>query len=137
MSKNHMAEVAALLGVELGEVFHLDFRLERYECYFRLTEKDFESSIDGTKWSTASSFTLKCILSGMATIVKKWKPRLNEVYYIPFIPCIRPASQEHCWKNTKDERKYYDMGLVCKTGEEAVELARRMLAVAKEGKNNG
>lgn len=46
MSKNHMAEVAALLGVELGEVFHLDFRLERYECYFRFTEEDFESSSD-------------------------------------------------------------------------------------------
>ena len=42
MSKNHMAEVAALLGLGIRETFHINGE----EAYFRFTEEDFESSSD-------------------------------------------------------------------------------------------
>lgn len=45
---------------------------------------------------------------------------------------------ESClWVGDNYDNNRFSRGLVCKTEEEAVELARRMLAVAKEGKNNG
>ena len=41
------------------------------------------------------------------------------------------------WVNNDNDNNRFSRGLVCKTEEEAVELARQMLAVVKEGKNNG
>lgn len=140
MSKNYMTTVAAVLGVEMGDTFkviYADSNIED-EKYFQLTKKGLETSDDGIHWRGTVPSVLQDLMTGKARVATlPWKPRINEAYYIPFIPCIRPASEEHRWKDTEAERKYYDMGLVCKTGEEAVELARRMLAVAKEGKNNG
>ena len=75
---SHMAGVAKLLGVELEEVF----RLKEYESYFKFTEKDFESSVNGTTWLAADSLTLRFILEGKVTIKKlPWKPKNGEKYY--------------------------------------------------------
>ena len=67
-----------------------------------------------------------------------WKPQKCAPYYIP---CI-VAQSEHMysmfyWKDDNYDKEYYRMGLVCKTPEEAVALTKKMLTVAKEGKNNG
>lgn len=139
MSKNHMEEVAKMLGVELGEAFKIsdDREYLKWQRYYRLTSDGVEVSNDNVHWEKCMSEVLEWLLKGEIGIKLPWKPKINEAYYIPFIPCIRPASEEHRWKDTEAEKKYYDMGLVFKTGEEAVELARRMLAVAKAGKNNG
>lgn len=136
MSKNYMTTVAAVLGVEMGDTFkviYTDSNIED-EKYLQLTKKGLETSDDGIHWRGTVPSVLQDLMTGKARVATlPWKPRINEAYY-----CIRPASEKHRWKDTEAERKYYyDMGLVCKTGEEAVELARRMLAVAKEGKNNG
>lgn len=140
MSKNYMTIVATVLGVEMGDTFKVvntDSNIED-EKYFQLTKKGLETSDDGIHWRGTVPSVLQDLMTGKARVATlPWKPRINEAYYIPFIPCICPAGEEHRWKDTEVERKYYDMGLVCKTGEEAVELARRMLTVAKEGKNNG
>ena len=36
------------------------------------------------------------------------------------------------WNNTENEKKAYQLGLVCKTKREVNELVKRMLDVAKE-----
>ena len=129
---SHMKEVAKLLGVDLEE----PFRLERYDCYFQLTEEDFEQSFNGVRWSTADSTILKFILNGRTTIKKlPWKPKYDEEYYIPNISNVSGYDNFYWQKDNSDE-KYYNLGIVCKSKEEAIALGQKMLAVAKE-KNNG
>ena len=122
---SHMAEVAKLLGVELEEVF----RLEKYESYFRFTREHFESSLDGNNWSIAHSLTLLAVLNGTATI--KRKPEYNDKYYIPSIGNTSGYDSFY-WQRDNLDEKYYNLGIICKSKEEAIALRQKMLAVAKK-----
>ena len=122
---NKMIEVAKLLGVEIGEVF----RLEKYESYFRFTREHFESSLDGNNWSIAHSLTLLAVLNGTATI--KRKPEYNDKYYIPSIGNTSGYDSFY-WQRDNLDEKYYNLGIICKSKEEAIALRQKMLAVAKE-----
>ena len=139
MSKNHMAEVAKIFGVELGESFKIkitDGTQGDYPDYFRFTENaGIEMSKDGVTWEMSYAGVLKSLLMGDIRIIKlPWKPQKCAPYYIP---CI-VAQSEHMysmfyWKDDNYDKEYYRMGLVCKTPEEAVALTKKMLTVAKEG----
>ena len=123
---SHMAEVAKLLGVELGE----SFRLEKYNCYFRFTENGLERSPDGiNNWSIAHNLTLIAVLNGTATI--KRKPKYNEKYYIPSISNAFGYNSFY-WRGDDSDEKYYNFGIICKSKEEAIALRQKMLAVAKK-----
>ena len=149
MSKSRMAEVAKLLGVELGESFKVtDDDSGKYHDYYRLTyrltkEKGIEVSDDNADWEAATAETkaevlvLKWLLIGAARIVKlPWKPKKGELFYVPALEtdslgrCIR-------WLGTETDKNLYDRGLVFKTRAEAAKLAQRMLAVAKEAREDG
>ena len=137
MSKNYMAEVAKMFGVELGEPFKITSGIQDdYQSYYRFTENNcFETSYDGVEWKTTiAAVLLKHILMGDIRIIKlPWKPREGEKYYVPRI-AIRPYDRHYCyyWDNSGVDIKRYDMGIVCKTPEEAVALAKKMLAVTKQ-----
>ena len=136
MRKNYMAEVAKLLGVELGESFKTTSSTQGdYHRYYQFTDKKgFETSVDGVEWEMAAAVTLRAILMGDIRIVKlPWKPREGEKYYVPRI-AVRPEDRHFYYYWTYDDIniKHYHMGLVCKTPEEAVALTKKMLAVAKE-----
>ena len=92
MSKNYMAEVAKLLGVELGESFKITSDTQGdypgdYQNYYRFTENNcFETSVDGDKWETATVIVLRGILMGGIRIIKlPWKRRGGEKCYVPCI----------------------------------------------------
>lgn len=135
-----MAEVAKLLGVELGESFKITSDTQGdypgdYQNYYRFTENNcFETSVDGVKWETATVIVLRGILMGDTRIIKlPWKPQKGEKYYIP---CIG-AQQEYMysvnhWDNDDIDKKYYHMGIVCKTKEEAIALTEKMLVAINE-----
>lgn len=136
--KNYMAEVAGLFGVELGEVFKVtDDDSGKYHNYYRFTEKKgIEVSEDNVKWEadTAEVLVLKWLLIGVARIIKlPWKPRKGEKYYVPRI-AIRPYDRHYCyyWDNSGVDIKRYDMGIVCKTPEEAIALTEKMLVAINE-----
>ena len=140
---NHMAEVAQMLGVKLEEVFKVtDDDSGKYHNYYKFTEKKgIEVSDDNVKWEadTAGTLVLKWLLIGVARIIKlPWKPHIGEKFYIP---CIHKEPEYmynvYYWNNDDYDKEYYRMGLICKTSEEAVTLTKKMLTVAKEGKNNG
>lgn len=126
---NYMKEVAKLLGLKIEETF----RIKGEEPYFRFTEKDFESSTDTIEWTVASSIHLRDILAGEVTIVKKWKPRKGEKYYVPSI-VIRPEDRNYYyyWSNDDINIEHYRMGIVCKTPEEATALTEKMLVAINE-----
>ena len=134
---NHIAEVAQMLGVEIGETFKVtDDTYGAYQLYHRFTKSNgFETSLDGVKWKTAAAEVLKDILMGDIRIVKlPWKPKMEEKYYVPNI-FDWDFYKYNFWLNDECDEKYYKRGLVFKTKEEAIEMSKKMLAMAKERGN--
>ena len=133
---NHMAEVAKMFGVELGESFKITSDTHGdYHRYYQFTDKKgFETSVDGLKWETAAAVVLRGILMGDIRIVKlPWKPRKGEKYYIPYISTQQKGMHvTYYWNNDYIDIEHYRMGLVCKTPEEAIAITMRMLDTVKE-----
>ena len=133
---NHIAEVAKLLGVELGESFKITSDTRGvYQNYYRFSENNcFETSYDGVEWKmTTAAVLLKYILMGDIRIVKlPWKPAIGVEYYIPSITLAKKHDIRK-WYNIEDNERHYNLGIVCKTRYEAIKLANKMLAVLKEG----
>lgn len=131
---NRIAEVAKMLGVELGEVFKItDDTHANYPRYYRFTENvGVEASDDGVKWGMTKAGALECLLMGYVRIAKlPWKPEYNEKYYIPSISNAVGYNKFY-WSGDYSDDKYYNLGLVFKSKEEAIALGQKMLAVAKE-----
>lgn len=141
---NYMAEVAKLLGVELGESFKTTSSIQgNYHRYYQFTDKKgFETSVDGVEWETAAAVTLRNILMGVDKIVKlPWKPRNNEHYFIPEITTPEMFGYLR-WTNDYVDNHMYKHGLICRTKEEAIRKAELLMEYFKnnciEGnENNG
>lgn len=134
---NHMSKVAELLEVELDEVFRVDNCRGVAETDFRLTEDGLEQIDDATgEWIEGDDWVLTLLLTGEADIIRLlWKPKAGKQYYVPRITTKREYMFDiYCWDNNDYDRAYYSMGLVCKSAKEAIELAQKMLAVAKESR---
>lgn len=134
---NHMSEVAELLDVELGEVFQIDNCRSVAKKDFRFTEDGLEqrNTADG-EWIEGDEWILALLLTGEADIIKlPWKPQNGKQYYIPRITTNQEYMYDiYCWDDNDYDKTYYSMGLVCKNTGEAIELAQKMLAVAKESR---
>lgn len=66
----------------------------------------------------------------------KWKPNRNDYYYFPLIHGEVGGPMPAIWQDSEIDNKRYKMGVVCRTQSETIELARKMLAVAKERVKN-
>ena len=133
---NHMAEVAQMFGVELGEVFKVtDDDSGKYHNYYKFTEKKgIEVSEDNVKWEadTAGTLVLKWLLIGVARIIKlPWRPSRGDVYYMPSVTSIGKYIKLF-WTGSRNDEGSYQQGLVLRTKKEAVELAEEMLDVARK-----
>lgn len=62
----------------------------------------------------------------------KWKPKIGETYYIPKLADYEADYIDIIWSDFPWDDVRYSAGFVCRTKEEALELAERMLAVAKK-----
>lgn len=122
---NYMKEVAKLLDIELGEKFCIMGQLNDY----RITENGVEAFYDdGEGWRTSSVVSLESILTGRHTIKRKWKPKKGDIYYVPIDINPQNMYEEYYWDNDDVDIKYYRIGLLCKTPEEAIAKTRRILA---------
>lgn len=134
---NHMSEVAELLEVELGEVFRVDNCRSVAEMYYRLTEDGLEQSdTPNGEWEDGDEWILALLLTGEADIIQlPWKPQKGKQYYIPCIATQFENMFDICyWDDNDCDKERYRMGLICKTSAEAIKLAKKMLAVAKESR---
>lgn len=134
MSKNHMAEVAALLGVEPGQSFKIsDDTYGIRQSYYRLTEENgCEISGDNTNWVTVSAEVLKWLVMGDVKVVKlPWKPDMHGSYYSP-LPTNEDLWGGCIWTGSVHDIRRLKYGLVFKTKEEAVMAAKKMLAAINE-----
>lgn len=134
---NHMSEVAELLEVELGEAFQIDNCRSVAEMYYRLTEDGLEQSdTPNGEWNEGDEWILALLLTGEADIIQlPWKPQDGKQYYTPHITVYSENMYDiYCWNGNDYDKERYHMGLVCKTSAEAIKLAKKMLAVAKESR---
>ena len=68
--------------------------------------------------------------------VKKlpWKPKHFESYYLPYLSAQSMITKV-TWEDNWQDELVYKRGLVCKTREEAIALAKRILGVINSEKS--
>ena len=91
--------------------------------YLVLSDGIMKKSSDGT-WRTAYKLMIK-MLTNKISNVKQWKPKLNDIYYIPNM--IGDYYIERAWAGCAFDYQAFNNGLACRTSEEAVSLRREML----------
>jgi len=127
--ENKMADVAKLLGVDLGEEFEI---CQNAGFIYRFTENNFEFKSPTTWWGTASSPIFFNLLKGFYTIKKKpWMPHDGEMYYIPN-ESNDSRVEDYNWEADELDYRFFESGLVCRTKEEAIELADEFVKMARK-----
>ena len=128
---NHMAEVAKMFGLELEEHFHITKK--SYENTVYKFTKDGVAFYDNKLRTWYESVgALAGILTGETEVVKlPWKPAVYDEYYYP-IPSDRDLWESRLWIGDNYDNSRFSRGLICKTKEEAIDMAKKMLAVVKE-----
>ena len=126
---NKMDKVADILGVQLDEIFHIvghgntQYLLSKSGYLCKIEEGGIEFPVyDG----------LDKLIIGMYEIAEKPRtPARGSFYYTPDFSCpelFRPG----IWSHEPPEIEAYKNGVIFKTPDEAIEMAKKMLAVAKE-----
>ena len=112
MTKNYMADVAKLLGIELDE----EFMVTEDDSIYKLTKDGLEYKSDNGNWHYANDVFLN-LLDGTIEIVKlPWRPKKGDEYYYP-----GEGLNSICralWDNTVFGFAYKEAGLIFKTYEE-------------------
>ena len=128
---NHMEDVAKMFGLELEEHFHITKK--SYENTVYKFTKDGVAFYDNKLRTWYESVgALAGILTGETEVVKlSWKPAVYDEYYYP-IPSDRDLWESRLWIGDNYDNSRFSRGLVCKTKEEAIDMAKKMLAVVKE-----
>lgn len=63
----------------------------------------------------------------------KWRPKIGKRYYYPSVDTGTPYAEPGTWSGIRRlEVDRYNAGMICRTKGKALELAQKMLAVAKE-----
>ena len=126
-----MEEVSKMFGLELEEHFHITKK--SYENTVYKFTKDGVAFYDNKLRTWYESVgALAGILTGETEVVKlPWKPAVYDEYYYP-IPSDRDLWESRLWIGDNYDNSRFSRGLVCKTKEEAIDMAKKMLAVVKE-----
>ena len=127
MKKNIWEIIANQYGIPLEREFIID-ELAQSPVY-KFTENGIVRV--GCSLPTSPDISLH-ILSGEVSITPKpWKPKVGETYYMPWLYDCDLDCIDIIWNGTSLDEKRYVSGFVCRTMKEALELAGKMLAVAK------
>ena len=114
MAKNYMADVAKMLGVELGE----EFKIEGSNLIYKFFENGlYFRSIEG--WLPAKHQILDLIQGDSKTVKLPWQPKDGDVYYRP--RDYRTAFSEAVtdfWRGTVNDFALKEAGMIFKTKEE-------------------
>ena len=75
---------------------------------------------------------LRSGLKVRAIKMTKWKPKVGETYYLPWVYDCDLDCIDIIWNGSPFDEKRYVSGFVCRTMEEALDVAEKMLVIAKE-----
>ena len=131
---NYMTSVAELLGVEFDKEFKIKEVSRSYSYKFSdrgllLYIRDKNGRL--TSSGDAKPKTLEYLLTGKYTIKMPWKPAKAEIYFIPSFDKPNMVCWD-IWSDNKTDISRYNFGIVCKTEENAIAIAKKMLAALKE-----
>lgn len=113
MAKNYMADVAKMLGVELGEEFKVAVRGCSYDTLYYFDKRGAWDEDD-----QVADAIIPALLTGSYEIVKlPWKPKYNEEYYYPNVPVRSVVAT--IWSDATRDYALYNLGMCYRTREEA------------------
>ena len=119
MAKNHMADVAKMLGVEPGE----EFEIKGYKglVYKFVDDELIVNSTDDKGCSgLTANMTLVSLLKGKREIIKlSWKPKKGDTYYTFELLGDKWGVRSSWWGGSPDEYALRDKGWLYRTCEEA------------------
>ena len=126
---NNMDKVADILGVQLNEIFHIvghgnkQYLLSKFGYLCKVEEGGIKLPVnDG----------LGKLIIGMYEIVEKPStPARGSFYYTPDFGC-KELFKPSIWANEPQQLEAYKNGVVCRTPDEAIEMAKKMLGVIKD-----
>ena len=137
MSKNHMAEIAKLLGVEAGEVFRIEDSDFGLYGYYRIAEDGLSYSYRSEPYEWRPSPYFQSLIRGDIELTKlPQKPAIKDLYYYPDTT-VPDLCGDCVWEDDEVDNYRFQHGFVFATREEAIEIAKQMQAVAKGDKENG
>lgn len=118
---NYMAEVAKMLGVELGEEFDVDLDSNILTMTAMLTDEGLK--VNKTNMIAPSQHSSSCILEwllcGLATIKHKpWKPQMHDIFWHIDRYGEPVLGTWNTYPHTYDEN-FYKIGNCYKTAQEA------------------
>lgn len=120
MAKNYMADVARMLGVELGEQFRLR-RIVNQKCLedtYVFNENGFWGKTKGCKRCyNVQSTVWQFLLTGDYELVKlPWQPKKGDEYFKPGWNFANAVIE--IWENTAFDFALKEAGMIFKTKEE-------------------
>ena len=130
---NKMADVAHMFGLELEEEFTLmnGSKIHLTTCCFTKEGLRWLDSITNI-WMLDTGALLISILTGNFTVKKKpWKARLSETYYTPNL-MNKKGYNETTNDGSKYDDEWYEKGMMCKTVEQAREIAQMTVKIARK-----
>lgn len=127
--KTKMQVLAEMLDVEFGEEFTLEWNEINYRC--RITETGGLFWHSKTGWHKASGDLYRAILFDAIKVFKLYHPSEGETYYLPSFDSYY-KNYSDTWEGVELEVWAFNHGLVCKTREEAQELAYKLADYAKK-----
>ena len=126
---NKMADFAKLLGRKLGEKFII-----KADKNFKavLTDEGLRIYDNYSKdWIIRNNYLYDLISNKYEVADMPWKPKPYEIYYIPDPTMYEKYRKAKYIGNTEDEVAY-DRGFICKTSEQAIEIAVAMMRVVSK-----
>ena len=123
--ENKIAQVAELLGVEIGE----EFSIKNSICRYKITEDGLSRKEPDEEWTRVNDL-LPYLLMGEYEIKKKpWKPKNGDFYYVPQIADVSDAL---IYDGDDYDENMINNGFVCKTQEEAIDLHNWIIEQVKK-----
>ena len=111
MAKNYMADVAGMLGVELGE----EFKIEGSNLIYKFLENGLCFRC-GEGWLPVKYQFLDLIKGELEIVRLPWQPKKGDEYYCPV--CSFKDVSRTSWVYSVCDFAYKEAGLIFKTYEE-------------------
>lgn len=114
MTKNYMADIAKMLGVELGE----EFKIDSSNLIYKFFENGlYYRSLEG--WLPAKYQFLDLIRGNVEIVKLPWKPKVGDMYYRPrdYHTAFSEAVTDF-WRDTVNDFALKEAGMIFKTKEE-------------------
>lgn len=115
MTKNYMADVANMLGVELEE----EFTVPNKVATLKISAKDglMCKFKDNKNWEYCASYLQELLMGDMEIVKLPWKPKNEEGYYYPNVYNLEVFYD--FWVGTTTNYAMYNLGMCYRTREEA------------------